>query len=98
MAGIHYVTLMDRPELKSDAASWFHSKWGVPEEAYLTCMEAYLSKKQNMAGICACVTVISSVGWGSLKMISMTVPILHPMSAPSTRSRLTANKESPGNC
>ena len=25
------------------AAEWFHSKWGVPTEAYLACMEEYLS-------------------------------------------------------
>ena len=24
------------------AVGWFHSKWGVPKEAYLECMEAYL--------------------------------------------------------
>ena len=26
------------------AATWFHSKWGLPCEAYLECMEAYLNK------------------------------------------------------
>lgn len=36
-------TLRERPELKNAAAEWFHSKWGVPEEAYLECMEEYLS-------------------------------------------------------
>lgn len=37
-----YITLRERPELKAEAAEWFHSKWGVPEEAYLECMDAYL--------------------------------------------------------
>ena len=37
------VTLRQRPELKNKAAAWFHGKWGVPEEAYLECMEDYLS-------------------------------------------------------
>ena len=37
-----YITLRERPELKERAAAWFHDKWGVPEEAYLECMEAYL--------------------------------------------------------
>ncbi|MBR3019110.1 MAG: GNAT family N-acetyltransferase [Clostridia bacterium] len=37
------VTLQARPELKDHAAAWFSSKWGVPKEAYLECMEAYLS-------------------------------------------------------
>ena len=26
-------------------AQWFYSKWGVPKEAYLESMEAYLNKK-----------------------------------------------------
>lgn len=30
------------PELKERAADWFHDKWGVPREAYLECMDAYL--------------------------------------------------------
>ena len=38
-----YITLRDKAELKIEAAEWFHSKWGVPTEAYLECMEAYLS-------------------------------------------------------
>ncbi|MBR1390193.1 MAG: GNAT family N-acetyltransferase [Lachnospiraceae bacterium] len=37
-----YMALRDRTELKDQAAEWFHSKWGVPKEAYLECMEAYL--------------------------------------------------------
>lgn len=40
-----YVTLRERPELKEYAADWFHSKWSVPTEAYLECMNAYLSRK-----------------------------------------------------
>lgn len=40
-----YINLRERPELKDTAARWFHSKWGVPEEAYLECMEAYLNKE-----------------------------------------------------
>lgn len=39
------ITLRDRPEWKERAARWFHEKWGVPEEAYLNCMEAYLDGK-----------------------------------------------------
>ena len=38
-----YITLRDRPELKDAAADWFHSKWAVPTDAYLACMETYLS-------------------------------------------------------
>ena len=40
-----YITLRQRPELLKEAASWFHEKWGVPEEAYLECMESYLNKE-----------------------------------------------------
>ena len=40
-----YVTLRDRPELEEQAADWFHSKWRVPKEAYLACMDAYLAGK-----------------------------------------------------
>ena len=38
-----YITLRERKELEDAAAEWFHSKWGVPKEAYLECMDAYLS-------------------------------------------------------
>ena len=37
------VSLRERPELREAAAAWFHSKWGVPEEAYLACMDEYLA-------------------------------------------------------
>ena len=40
-----YVTLREMPEIKEQAAEWFHSKWGVPKEAYLECMNAYLKKE-----------------------------------------------------
>lgn len=40
-----YITLRKRADLKNIAAEWFHCKWGVPTEAYLECMEAYLKKE-----------------------------------------------------
>ena len=40
-----YITLRERPELKDIAADWFHSKWHVPKEAYLACMDAYLNRE-----------------------------------------------------
>ena len=43
MAEFQYITLREKSELKQKAAEWFHSKWGVPTETYLECMEAYLS-------------------------------------------------------
>ena len=45
MTELRYITLRDEPELKGRAAAWFHSKWGVPEEAYLECMESYLNNE-----------------------------------------------------
>ena len=43
MKEYNYVTLRQKPELKEKAATWFHNKWKVPQEAYLKCMEAYLN-------------------------------------------------------
>ncbi|WP_206361011.1 hypothetical protein [Bullifex porci] len=40
-----YITLRDRVDLKNKAAEWFHLKWGIPTEAYLKCMDAYLNKE-----------------------------------------------------
>ena len=45
METITYITLRERPELKSDAAQWFHQKWCVPVDAYLACMDAYLANE-----------------------------------------------------
>ena len=43
MESYTYTKLRERPELKQAAVEWFHSKWNVPIEAYLDCMDAYLS-------------------------------------------------------
>ena len=40
---LRFVTLREEPALEERAAAWFHSKWGVPTEAYLACREEYLS-------------------------------------------------------
>ena len=40
---LKYISLRENGNLKEIAAEWFHSKWGAPKEAYLECMEAYLS-------------------------------------------------------
>ena len=40
-----YIKLRELPELKKTAAEWFHNKWGVPQEAYLECMDDYLNNK-----------------------------------------------------
>ena len=50
MNEFHCITLREKPELMDAAASWFNSKWGVPKEAYLECMEAYLAKETALGG------------------------------------------------
>lgn len=45
MAEHQYITLRELPEWMVPAAQWFHSKWGIPTEAYLECMEAYLRRE-----------------------------------------------------
>ena len=41
MSSIKYeiISLIDRQDLKDEAANWFSSKWSVPKEAYLESME-----------------------------------------------------------
>lgn len=43
MSEYKYFNLREKKELKETAANWFHEKWGVPTEAYLECMDAYLN-------------------------------------------------------
>lgn len=43
-----FITLRERTELKNAAAEWFSAKWGVPKEAYLECMDAYLDGKTEL--------------------------------------------------
>ncbi len=45
MSNYKYITLEEVPEMKDRAAEWFHNKWGVPKEAYLECMEAFLNNE-----------------------------------------------------
>ncbi len=42
METLKIVKLSECPRLMQDAARWFHSKWGVPLEAYLKSMEECL--------------------------------------------------------
>ena len=42
MKDYQYITLREAPEKRDIAAAWFHNKWGLPKEAYLECMNAYL--------------------------------------------------------
>lgn len=61
MAAYQYITLRQQPRLMEPAARWFHSKWGVPTEAYLECMEAYL-KGETELGWYLCLEDESIVG------------------------------------
>lgn len=61
MNSFDYITLRERAELKNSAAEWFHCKWGVPTEAYLECMEAYL-KKETEYGWYLCMSGDKIVG------------------------------------
>lgn len=45
---LQYITLREKPELMNRAADWFHSKWRVPTETYLECMEAYLNHETEL--------------------------------------------------
>ena len=48
MNSCSYITLREHPELERAAAAWFHARWNVPEEAYLACMDAYLSGETEL--------------------------------------------------
>lgn len=43
MEELKFITLREKKEIKEAAANWFHHKWGVPQEAYSECMDAYLN-------------------------------------------------------
>lgn len=45
MDGYKFTTIRKDPELKERAARWFHEKWHVPEEAYLSCMDDCLGNR-----------------------------------------------------
>ena len=45
MTEFKFIPLRRQPELLERAAAWFHEKWGVPQEAYLECMQAYLNRE-----------------------------------------------------
>lgn len=38
------IRLMDRPEMKEQAAQWFHEKWKIPLDAYMDSIEECLAK------------------------------------------------------
>lgn len=48
MSELVYVNIREKGEIRQRAAEWFHSKWGVPTEAYLECMNSYLSNETEL--------------------------------------------------
>ena len=48
MSTYQYIALREKPEIKDAAAQWFNSKWGVPTEAYLECMDSYLAGETEL--------------------------------------------------
>jgi len=40
------IKISENRELINEASNWFHSKWGVPKEAYIESMEASLEDNQ----------------------------------------------------
>ena len=45
MSAYQYIHLREQPQWMEPAAAWFHSKWQVPKEAYLSRMNAYLQQE-----------------------------------------------------
>ncbi|MCI9128705.1 MAG: GNAT family N-acetyltransferase [Eggerthellaceae bacterium] len=48
MGELRYIDIREDPQLAEDAAAWFHSKWEVPEEEYLSCITAYLNHENEL--------------------------------------------------
>lgn len=42
------IRLIDRPEIKEQAAQWFHEKWNIPLAAYIESMEDSLTRRKSV--------------------------------------------------
>lgn len=42
------IRLIDKPEIKQQAAQWFHEKWNVPLQAYIESMNDSLTKRDSV--------------------------------------------------
>lgn len=42
------IRLIDKPEIKEQAAQWFHEKWDIPLAAYLESMEESLTRSKSV--------------------------------------------------
>ncbi len=61
MSEYKYMNLREVAEMRQEAANWFHEKWGVPTEAYLKCMDAYIDGETEY-GWYLCLDVKKIVG------------------------------------
>ena len=88
------IRLVDQPEIKEQAAQWFHEKWGIPLQAYRESMEEIVLQIsiRFLNGISRWKGKESSAAWASLKMISTTGKILRRMCALSIQKNRSAGK------
>ncbi len=42
------IRLIDKPEIKEQAAQWFHEKWGIPMKAYKESMDDCLTRRKSV--------------------------------------------------
>lgn len=70
MEDYKYIILKEMPSIKERAAEWFHSKWGVPTEAYLGCMEVKINQLSSNLFL----ELYTSVGWDGPGMFKMLRP------------------------
>ena len=55
MPNYTYITLREQPQLMERSAKWFSSKWGVPTDAYIECMERYINDQTEFGWyLCLC--------------------------------------------
>ena len=45
MSEYKIIMLRRQPELKNQMAAWFHSNWGIPQQAYLESMDDCLAEQ-----------------------------------------------------
>ena len=67
MSDYKYINLAEIPSIKDKAAEWFHSKWGVPKEAYLECMDAFLNGETDYGWYLCLDNNISIAGMGVIE-------------------------------
>ena len=93
-----HLTLRQMPQLKTEAAQWFHSKQHVPADAYLECMNEYI-QEETEPGWYLCLdgeTIIG--GMGAIANHFHDRKDLTPMYAPSAQTKPTAARALQESC